>query len=459
MSRAAAAAALALAAAAQTSDADWPMLGHGTSRTTRSLVLKGPAAPDQPTLAWANDGVWRNSVSPVVGAGRVYSAAGGVAYALDAATGTMLWTYDTSLTVDSSPALGSTGFLYVCGYDLGAASAFLFAIEADSGALKWTYPAGNVTLRSSPAVGPDGTVYFGASSYLLAIDGQTGRQRWQSLVTDGPMDSAPALSTDNTLVYASSSVAFTMFAVYSANGTPAWFQPEPCAGGSCGGLGAGRQAVGSDGTLFSLTFSGTLTARNGATGATVWAQPVATLVKSPLVLAVGVLDLVYVSCNNASFAGVRAYNSATGGQLLWERALGLVLGAAVGADGTLFVANQSAIIALSGLTGETFWARPCPRAGYSYSEALPALGPGKVLFAVSDNGVRAIGAAASPAPPPASPVDTRVLDLAGGAAAGFVAAVLLAMGGCAVRRLLRGPKKVRRDDKNVPLLEIKPSVA
>jgi hypothetical protein len=76
------AAALALAGClAAGQPAAWPMLGYSASRTTRG-PNEGPAESDQPTLLWANTELG-GSVSPVVGVGRVFAAASGVAYALD----------------------------------------------------------------------------------------------------------------------------------------------------------------------------------------------------------------------------------------------------------------------------------------------------------------------------------------------------------------------------------------
>ena len=76
------------------------------------------------------------------------------------------WSYTTGDTVKSSPAIGSDGTIYVGSYDEN-----LYAINPN-GSLKWSFTTvGGV--HSSPAIGSDGTIYVGSDDdKLFAIRGK-----------------------------------------------------------------------------------------------------------------------------------------------------------------------------------------------------------------------------------------------------------------------------------------------
>src|ERR1041384_2158538 len=61
---------------------------------------------------------------------------------------------------DSSPAIGVDGTIY-----FGTFLGDLHALKSD-GARKWTFEAGR-EIKASPAVGPDGTIYFGCRNRKL----------------------------------------------------------------------------------------------------------------------------------------------------------------------------------------------------------------------------------------------------------------------------------------------------
>ena len=60
------------------------------------------------------------------------------------------WRFETGGDVDSSPAIGADGTVYV-----GSDDGNLYAIDPETGAEVWRFPAGG-EIRSSPAVGADG---------------------------------------------------------------------------------------------------------------------------------------------------------------------------------------------------------------------------------------------------------------------------------------------------------------
>ena len=88
--------------------------------------------------------------------------------------GTVLWAFETGDWVDSSPAIGSDGTVYV-----GSDDKKLYAINGKSGVKLWEFETGG-GVSSSPAIGSDGTVYVGSwDKKLYAINGKSGVKLWE----------------------------------------------------------------------------------------------------------------------------------------------------------------------------------------------------------------------------------------------------------------------------------------
>jgi len=83
--------------------------------------------------------------------------------------GDLKWRYETGVGIGwSSPAIGPDGTIYVGSYD-----SYLYAID-QYGDLKWRYETDD-WIWSSPAIGPDGTIYVGSwDDHLYAINGEAG---------------------------------------------------------------------------------------------------------------------------------------------------------------------------------------------------------------------------------------------------------------------------------------------
>ena len=118
--------------------------------------------------------------SPAVSNGVVYFGSGdGNVYALDAATGTLKWKFQTGDVVHASPALAE-GLLFIGSWDT-----YFYALDAASGAEKWRFKTGddpvmhNQTGIQSSAAVANGVVYFGCrDSKLYALDALTGARKW-----------------------------------------------------------------------------------------------------------------------------------------------------------------------------------------------------------------------------------------------------------------------------------------
>ncbi|MEU6688115.1 serine/threonine-protein kinase, partial [Streptomyces sp. NPDC046832] len=185
--------------------------------------------PTRPTTAKPSRQPWTHTTSgyfrslPAVVDGTVYIRSDDKLYALDAATGTPRWTYTTEITSllrklilatgsgFSSPAVVD-GTVYI-----GSADEKVHALDAATGTLLWTHTTGG-RVFSSPAV-VDGTVYIGSNDYkVYALDAATGTPRW-TYTTRGEVRSSPAV-VDGTVYIGSDDDK--VYALDAATGTPRW---------------------------------------------------------------------------------------------------------------------------------------------------------------------------------------------------------------------------------------------
>ena len=126
------------------------------------------------------------------------SQATGYLYALNP-DGTLIWVTDLYGDVKSSPAIGSDGTIYV-----GSDKEDVFALNPD-GTIKWVFPTRG-PVRSSPALASDGTIFIGSNDsrlYALNSDG--------ALITEIVADddfsnsgivSSPTILADGTVYFA-----------------------------------------------------------------------------------------------------------------------------------------------------------------------------------------------------------------------------------------------------------------
>jgi outer membrane protein assembly factor BamB len=99
--------------------------------------------------------------------GPIGSLTTGFLYALNPDDGTLIWVTDLYGDVKSSPAIGSDGTIYV-----GSDKEDVFALNPD-GTIKWVFPTRG-PVRSSPVLASDGTIFIGSSDtrlYVLNSDG------------------------------------------------------------------------------------------------------------------------------------------------------------------------------------------------------------------------------------------------------------------------------------------------
>lgn len=135
-------------------------------------------------------------------------------------------TFYSSRLVDTSPAIADDGTIYVGTDQYGAAGVIpspadtsFWAINPD-GSRKWGFYIGD-GVESSPAIGFDGTLYFGSyDSCLYAVRdmGGYGRLLWK-YKTGGPIDASPTVGGDGTIYIGSRD---SVMYAFNPDGTILW---------------------------------------------------------------------------------------------------------------------------------------------------------------------------------------------------------------------------------------------
>jgi outer membrane protein assembly factor BamB len=314
---------------------------------TGGVVYSSPAVADgtlyfgshdKNVYAVSTDGTlkWRKSTgdlvwcSPALGPdGTVYVGSDDdKIYALDPKDGTVKWSFlagPCRIAVGTGPEgarCDVDGVTFAAGTIYAAADG-VYAVSTD-GSLKWKFSPGATHCSSSPAVGPDGTVYVGCQDdALYALDGASGAKRWEFRTGDD-VDSSPAVAPDGTVYVGSDDHRLYAFLPGGALKFAV----------ATGGAVRSSPALAADGTIYFGSFDGTIYAVR-ANGTVAWTYRTADrILSSPVVDSNG---LVIIGSEDD-----RLYAIQPDGRLAWSVLLDGDVDAtpALGADGTLYIGTD-----------------------------------------------------------------------------------------------------------------------
>jgi outer membrane protein assembly factor BamB/predicted transcriptional regulator len=227
--------------------------------------------------------------------------------------GQQQWAFTTGGPVRSSPAIGSDGTIYV-----GSNDGKVYALNPN-GTKKWDFPT-VYAVTSSPAIGPDGTVYFGSimDKKLYALF-PNGTKRWEFLTGDY-VYSPPSVGPDGTIYFGSKD--HKLYALYP-NGTKKWDFLT-------GNVVDSSPAIGSDGTIYFGGIDFKLYALN-PNGTKKWEFATENALRSSP--AIGPDGTIYVGSNDGNLYAVYP-----NGTKKWNfYILGTIESSpAIGADGTIY---------------------------------------------------------------------------------------------------------------------------
>ena len=154
--------------------------------------------------------------------------------------GGILWTVDVpGLTLGGMPAIGADGTLYF-GSSIGSGDSVAGSLVAvdPGGSIRWILDGLDRT-SSSPAIGPDGTIYVAGGRHVQAVDPR-GEIRWTYEISPGIFLSSPAVASDGTIYVGGDDHALHAI---NRDGSPRWTFKT-------GNLIRAPASIGADGTIY-----------------------------------------------------------------------------------------------------------------------------------------------------------------------------------------------------------------
>ena len=278
--------------------------------------------------------------------------------------GTEKWRFPTGPgrtgAVYSSPAIGPQGTIYVgIGDDTDG---YVYAISPD-GNERWRL--GSIgAVRSSPAIGRDGTIYAASwDGHLYAVD-PSGAERWK-FQGAGALVSSPAIGASGTIYVGGGDAAEGRVYALGPDGTEKWTFPIPNPDGIAESYVYSSPAIGPDGTVYLGSFDNHVYALHSdgsekwrfKTGAYVYSSP-----------SVGSDGTIYVGSHDGNL-----YALDPDGSEEWHFATGddVYPSPAVSSDGTVFVGSQDGNLYALDPDGGEKWRHPCGNTVVSSAAIAP----------------------------------------------------------------------------------------
>ena len=163
--------------------------------------------------------------------------------------GSQKWSAPTGGAVRSSPALGVDGTVYV-----GCDDKYVYALNGNTGAQKWKFLTDG-KVSSSPTVGADGTVYVGSENgTLYALDGTQGTVKWQTTGLSPFIFASPALGSDGTIYIGSNDGNIYALMDNGNSYTLKWAYSLSVNLGFTSAIVHSTPAIGADGTIYVTAF-------------------------------------------------------------------------------------------------------------------------------------------------------------------------------------------------------------
>ena len=230
----------------------WPMCCHDTRHTGLSPYH---TADVPAVMKWRLQTDWVDGGIAIDYNGTLYYGSNDWYMNAVYPNGTFKWRYENGNYNEATPAIGDDGTIYFAGWNC-----YLYAYAPD-GTQKWNYDCGSTISYGSPAIAPDGTIYvttMDPKNLLVAVN-PDGTEKWR-YQTGQWMTSAPAIGSDGTIFFGS---ADTYIYAVNPNGTLLWRYKT-------GDYVMGSASIATNGTVYIASWDGYLYALNPVNGSLVW---------------------------------------------------------------------------------------------------------------------------------------------------------------------------------------------
>ncbi len=281
----------------------------------------------------------------------------------------LLWSTDLGSRIQSSPALGLDGNIYI-----GTDDGFIHALKPD-GTVAWTSRS-EAAVVSTPAVDAAGNIYFGSMDKLLYAVSPDGRGKWFTSLR-AEIASSAAINEDGDIIVATTQgVVFCM----NSSGNERWrfainetIVSSPAIGAE-GIIYFGGQ----DGNLYALRRNGTLFWQLNL-GDRINASP-----------AIGPDGTVYI----ATVAG-KVVAASPAGTMLWEKQLNSPIRSSpvLTPDGHVLLGTDDGKLISLTKGGEMFWTMHLPQTGSSIRSTPAVTHDGTILFGSYSGELQGVAAA------------------------------------------------------------------
>jgi outer membrane protein assembly factor BamB len=280
------------------------------------------------------------------------------------------WTFQTGDDIESSPAIGPDGTIY-----FGSRDKKVYALYQD-GSVKWSFQTGD-QVESSPAIAADGTIYIGSRDKKLYALNPDGSLKW-SFQTVSMVNSSPAIGIDGTIYFGGGDGDNKIYALNS-DGSLKWTYETR-------GYISSSPAIGDDGTVYYGSYDGKLYALNPQDGSLKWSYQMGHIWSSP---AIGEDCTVYIGSGDNWL-----YVFNPDGSLKWryETDHWIFSSPAISVDGTVYGNGSMYLYAISP-EGRLRWKYNTENPAY-YSS--PALGADGTIYFGAGHDVHAINPDGSP---------------------------------------------------------------
>jgi outer membrane protein assembly factor BamB len=358
----------------------------------RHTGLSGYSGSQIGALEWSYTTGNQVNSSPAVGPhGWVYIGSWDKNFYCFDANGALLWSYRTGESITSSPAISSGDEVYV-----GSQDHNLYAFNS-RGTLRWSYTTGFI-VETSPAIGTDGRVFVGSHSPDNNLYAFTpgGALSWSYKASNDEAYSSPAIGTDYRIYVGSLSTGPTHYDLYALNSNGSLYWTHSFAFEvDC------SPAIGADGKIYIGSLDRNLYAFN-PNGTIAWSYetgPGGIQYCSPAIDSNG---NVYIASLDWNF-----YSFSQAGALLWSFSVGHAVNSspAIGSDGLIYFGSLLKQMYALTSAGGLAWSYDAGLGIYS-SPAIDS--SGRTIVGSIDHNVYVFGNTPVPPPPTPTPIPNYV---------------------------------------------------